>query len=79
MIETWQQEKAAERKPATHFSIAKAGQAASGGGTVTLIFPGQSSATRKRYKVEAQVPALSAGDKVSITRIGSTYVVTGKL
>lgn len=58
------------------FIVATVGSTNSAG--TTLIFPGQTSATTKRYKrFDGYTPA--AGDRVLVVKTGGTYVILGKL
>lgn len=58
------------------FIVATVGSTSSAG--TTLIFPGQTSATTKRYKrLDGYTPA--AGDRVLVVKTGGTYVILGKL
>lgn len=44
----------------------------------TVIFAGESIATQKRYKRLDSVN-VTAGDKVLMARLGSTYLILGKI
>lgn len=81
MIRTYQQEVAIKGAARQTYKMALAGSGSASSSTsrnaITLIFPGQDSATRKVYKVALGVPTISAGQKVSVERVGSTYIVTG--
>lgn len=58
------------------FIVATVGSTSLAG--TTLIFPGQTSATTKRYKrLDGYTPA--AGDRVLVVKTGGTYVILGKL
>lgn len=58
------------------FIVATVGSTSPAG--TTLIFPGQTSATTKRYKrLGGYTPA--AGDRVLVVKTGGTYVILGKL
>lgn len=58
------------------FIVATVGSTSSAG--TTLIFPGQTSATTKRYRrLSSYTPA--ANDRVLVVKTGGTYVILGKL
>lgn len=65
-----------ENESSVVHSIAKVGSVSSSG--LTLIFPGQSLATGKRYKYNKSV-TFNAGDTVYIVKVSGTYIVVCKI
>lgn len=57
--------------------IATAGSVTSAG--ITLILPGTSAATQKRYKRLLTGESIAAGDRVLAAKISGSYVVLGKI
>ena len=57
--------------------VATVGSYNSSTGT-TLIFPGQTTASQKRYKRLYNV-SLSAGQKVLVAKLSGTYVILGRI
>lgn len=57
--------------------VATVGSYSSSTGT-TLIFPGQTEASQKRYKRLSNV-SLSAGQKVLVAKLSGTYVILGRI
>ena len=64
-------------EPESPFVVAEVGDYNSSTGT-TLIFPGQTTASQKRYKRLYNV-SLSAGQKVLVAKLSGTYVILGRI
>lgn len=60
------------KQPPVHYSVATIGSVSQRG--VTLIFPGESTPSQKRYEYNSAI-AFSAGQRVYITRVNDTYFV----
>ena len=65
------------KEPEGPFVVATVGDYNSSTGT-TLIFPGQTTASQKRYKRLYNV-SLSAGQKVLVAKLSGTYVILGRI
>ena len=72
MIRNYQEEQALKTKPSEEMTFAKIAQVYSDG--VTLIFPGETAASKKRYKTNTSV-LFKAGDKVRVIKKNGTYIV----
>ena len=72
MIENYQEEKSLEIKNPQSQNFATIGHIYENG--VTLIFDGEKSESRKRYKVNASA-IFKAGDRVRIIKDSGTYIV----
>lgn len=72
MIETYQDEQALQEADAGAFSFATVGAVYEDG--VTLIFPGETEPTEKRY-LASRSCVMVAGDRVKVCKIAGTYVV----
>ena len=66
-----------QQEPEGPFVVATVGDYNSSTGT-TLIFPGQTTASQKRYKRLYNV-SLSAGQKVLVAKLSGTYVILGRI
>lgn len=65
-----------EGETTTVHQIAVVGSVTSSG--ITLIFPGQTTASAKKYPYNKSV-TFSAGDKVYIVKVSGTYIVICKI
>lgn len=63
--------------PLNELILATVGSASASG--VTLVLPGQTTATQKTYKMIITGESLAADDRVLVAKISGSYVVIGKI
>lgn len=78
MTMTYQEQEALLAQKRRPSAVKFATIAAVADGKATLVFDGETAATRKSYKYNASL-TLAAGDRVKVNKISGTYVIEYKL